>query len=182
MTTPAVDSDVEVQPEPEVDTALAASQLRSLLATLVPPDRVHLVDAFGGSYTVPGILPARAQIVVMQKIEKLLEIDTDANALAGFSSGGMAAIGGAIIRLAAKPEVLLALALAFEAAHPVITKEARKRGVDKGALEKGGSYDAADLFPVEEMVAGLVPFFLRLASRMVDLLAAMGDQAETAEA
>lgn len=175
------DAPVPESPEPQVDPAKAAAQLRRLLETLVPPDHVMVADAFGGIHQAPGLLPARAQIRVMRKVEALLEIDIDTNALTEIAGdGGVSAIAGTLIRLASREEVLDALADAFKAAHPGIVKAAAEMAEASGA-ELDKNPHPADLFPIEELVAGLLPFFLRLAGKVVSLMATM-TEAELPEA
>lgn len=143
----------------------AAKSLRDLFSTLVPPDEIEIRDVFGGSYTVRAVLPARRQIVVMRKIESLLSVNAEVGALAG---SGIEGIAGALITLASNEAVLDGISAAFESAHPSVVGSARSLGRESGLSEEEISHPA-DLFSIEELVGGLVPFFVRLIAKMVDL-------------
>jgi len=148
---------------PDVDIQGAMEQLRSLFATLVPPDRVELQDALGNRYDATAVLPARAQIKVMQQLHALWERDLPVNL-----SADAASVAGLIVALAADEAILNGLSDAFVAAHPKVVK-----GATEASAAAGDGYKhPADLFPIEELVAGLVPFFVRFAARAGDLIAA----------
>ena len=155
---------------PPIDAAAAAAaaaqQIRALFATLVPTERLELQDALGNRYEARAVLPARAQIIVMQHLQRLWEME-DLPDLGAFTQGGVAGIVGVLMQLAADEQVLNGLSEAFAAAHPAVLQQARdaytSTGGDKGA-------HPADLFPVEELIAGLIPFFVRFAARAGDLM------------
>lgn len=175
---------VEVDNAPTIeggveDVREAAEGLRRLFATLVPPDEVEIEDAFGGRYTVRAVLPARRQIVVMRKIEGLLSIDAEIGALAT-SGAGIEGIASAIVSLASNEAVLDGVAAAFEAAHPTVVATARERAREAGLSEEEVAHPG-DLFSIEELVGGLLPFFLRLAAKIVGILGtAIGATSEAA--
>ena len=150
--------------------AEAAEELRQLFSTLVPPETIELRDAFGGVHKVRSALPARAQIRVMQQLDALLaaRIDTSALALVA-QGGGVEGVATALISLAQQPAVLDGLAAAFTAAHPSVVAQAIEAGRAVGVEVA----DAADAFPAEELVAGLVPFGVRSASRLIELATGM---------
>jgi hypothetical protein len=145
------------------DLQAAMAGLRDLFSTLVPPDRMQLQDALGNRYDASAVLPARAQIKVMQQLHALWERELPVSFGADAS-----AVAGLVVALAADEVVLDGLADAFLAAHPKVVSAA----VQASDREGDGYTHPADLFPIEELVAGLVPFFVRFAARAGDLIAA----------
>lgn len=154
-----------VQPEPVAPGG--GIDLAKILDTLVPPTSVEVRDIGGNVYKLQAALPARRQIVVLRSVEQLTRLaanDQDvARILSGMQSFGsgsggetIAAIAAAAIALAANDQILVLLGEAFEAAHPETVKAAGK------AL---GAEHAIDLFGVEEIVAGILPFFVMIAKR-----------------
>ena len=166
----AVESAVEPQSEQGIEQGVddvreAAKGLRDLFATLVPPDTVEIDDVFGGHYSVRAVLPARRQIVVMRKIEALLEVDASVSSLTG---SGVEGIASALVSLASNETVLDGICAAFEAAHPSVVASARARALEAEVDPSEGTHPA-DLFAIEELVGGLLPFFVRLVAKMIDL-------------
>lgn len=157
----------------------AVEQLRSMFATLVPPQRVRVVDGFGGEHTLRGVLVAKAQVLVMQQLEALTDTRVPDVLSRDALAGGIGSIVSLLLKLAADPLVLQGLSNAFAVAHPgavrVALENARRDGV---ALSD--SAGPSDLFPVEEIVAGLVPFGIRLAKRALDTLEAVTASAAAA--
>ena len=154
------------QPAEVPDLAEAMAPLRALFSTLVPPDRITLTDALGNVHSVRAVLPARAQIMIMQRLQRLWEVDVPG--LTGMA-GGAAGIVGALVTLAADETILAGLCEAFNAAHPRVVQAAHAAAVAED-VQIPTPHDAADLFPVEELVAGLVPFFIRFAARAANLM------------
>jgi len=163
----------EVQAEPAVTATEAVSQLRELLATLVPPETLELKDAFGNTHLTRSALPARSQIKVMQQLEKLWQLETDGVSIGDVS--GVAGVTQLLLGLAANEDVLNSLSQAFGCAHPSAIKTAKLSAIEEGVPESECSH-AADLFPVEEIIAGLLPFFIRLANRAMELMDKMTSQ------
>ena len=166
-------------PTPDApDAAAAVESLRNLFDTLVPPKTITLQDALGNEYTARGMLPARSQIIVMQHLQRLWE--ADASALEVESTGnGIADATAAVLKMAGDPVILDGVCAAFGAAHPKLVKDAAAAMVADG-LES--TDDPAELFPLEELVAGLVPFFIRFAARAANLMNAVTASPETAQA
>jgi hypothetical protein len=157
-------------PQPNPKQAMA--MLQSLFATLVPPKTIELTDALGNTYTARAVLPARAQIKIMQQLQRLWSADV--SALTTMSDGGVAGVAEALVNLAADPDILDGLCDAFKAAHPAIVRAARAKATVESKQDHSDDLldldDPANLFPVEELVAGLVPFFIRFAARAGDLI------------
>lgn len=182
MPTPEPNAD---SPQPVTPPAESAEESRANLADfldkLVTPARVRVEDALGNVYDLPGALPARRQIVVLRKLEALKDLAGDRpevqNAIALLrtvkATGGdgmqiMGAVGGALYQLAGDDAVLDILSQAFADAHP----QAVAKAADASHAAGEGATTPADLFPVEELIAGLLPFFFRLLKRAGGALAA----------
>lgn len=144
--------------EPSVQEAVG--QLRDLFATLVPPDRLELQDALGNRYTTRAVLPARSQIKVMQTLSDLWDLEVNA------PGTDVSSVIGLLVKLAGNPVVLDGMCEAFQTAHPKVVESAQTAAKSEG-LEWT---HPGDLFPVEELVAGLVPFFIRFAHRAANLM------------
>lgn len=145
-------------PAPAQSPGEAFDALRSLFANLVPPTELVLTDCWGKEYKARAVLPARAQILVMQELHKLWEKQVSLPT----NEAAMAAMAGRIVLMASDPEILDGISAAFTAAHPKVVAEAMADDIE-------GVGDIADVFPVEELVAGLIPFFVRFVARAADL-------------
>lgn len=150
----------------------AMSQVKALLEVLEPHESIEVADAFGGVHTLGALLPARRQVRVMRELEALANRSFDRDDMPDFGAGAEGMIG-AIVILAADEDILDSLSRAFALAHPEVMTRAAEAAAAAGVPAERCEH-AADLFPVEEIVSGLVPFFLRLAKR---LLSAMGPMA-----
>lgn len=143
----------------------AMGQLRKLFETLVPAQKVTICDGFGHEYVVSGYLVAKAQIIVMRHLEAIWS--TEDSGLGDINVTDPRQVVAGIVRLAANPTVLAALDEAFAVAHPralaAAVKAAQADGYDLPA-----SAQPSDVFPVEEMVAALSPFLIRLAKRALE--------------
>lgn len=135
------------------------SDMRKIIDTMVPPKTVEVVDVLGNEYRLPGAVSARVQVEILRVVEGLSSLP--AGALFGGSVGDTKGLVAMLSILAREPLVLAALAEAFGLAHPAALAKAlaavRAEGIEAN--------DAADAFAVEEIVAALVPLFVRLAKR-----------------
>lgn len=166
------------------------SGLTRILDTLVPQKTVLVLDSLGNEYKLPGSLPARRQIEVLRRLEALKNAameDPAVQALIGsFRKGkateevdggeAMSSVIDTIVKLANDPEVLDSLSNAFAFAHPGVVAKAK---VALAEVEGEAGEDPADLFPLEELVAGLVPFFVRLLKRGAEALGAFTQASQT---
>ena len=143
----------------------ALDQFRKLLDVLDPPSEVEVTDRFGETHRLTASVSARQQIRILREFERVKSLPV-ANEIAGLDLGGN--VAGALVALASDPDVLSALARAFETAHPNAVRAATDRAADTCEVE-----DAADLFPIEELVAGLVPLFGRLVHRSASAVRAL---------
>jgi len=150
----------------DVDSALES--MRKMFDTMDPPSTIKIMDAFGGEHTTRALLPARKQVRVMRELEALSGADVSMEAISNMGDGAEGIVA-AIVAMANDEAVLDSLSRAFALAHPKIVARARNAAIADGESEEDTKH-VADLFPVEEIVSGLVPFFLRLANRMMSLL------------
>ena len=161
---------------PQVTPAEAIDQLKTLFSTLVPPETLEIEDAFGNKYLTRASIPARAQIKVMQQLDKIWEVDTGDLALSQ-GAEGIGGISRLVVSLCTNEVLFEGVCGAFSCAHPKVLAEAKKAAVASGVSKKDASHPA-DLFPLEEIVAGVIPFFIRLASRAVTLMGKVTSQPE----
>lgn len=157
-------------PDPEPDSndmspREALAQMQELFSTLVPPDKIMIEDALGNQYHVKSRMPARSQIILMRHIGALMDINVPAS-IVGTGAGDLA---GMLIGLAQNEQVLDGLCEAFSYAHPGAVAEAAAKA-KAIAVE---STHPADLFSIEDIVAGLVPFLIRFAARAANLMSQM---------
>jgi hypothetical protein len=152
--------DVAIPDLPPVDEGILGGALfgniEELLNKLVPKSDVVIKDCWGNEISLPSALPARRQIKVFRIFKEIAAHES--------ITGTMAATGATldagvlidlVMQVASDDEVSELLGKAFAEAHP-------------DALD---GKDPLDVLPVEEILAGLVPFFVRFLQRGV---AAMG--------
>ena len=147
---------------PRVTPEESELDLRRLLDVLVPQNNVEIVDVLGNEHRVSGAVAARTQIVLMRQIDELKELPiAESIDLSNAGAGGAGGVIGVLLTLAQDPQVVDGLAVMFQTAHPATYNAAatvaREAGIDV--------HDAADVFPLEEIVSALVPLFVRLAKR-----------------
>jgi hypothetical protein len=160
-------ADVEKTETPEVDAGqqakAAADAIRDLFATLDPPAEIEVQNVYGRTSKVRNAVPARNQMRAMRELEKLAALATspDMRELAQSAGSGVGGVVGFLVRAAMREDVLDMLCTAFAEAHPAIVDQARADAKEHG-VSGADKLTVADLFPVEEVVSGLVPFLLRL--------------------
>lgn len=163
---------------PNMSPAEAVDQLRNLFSTLVPPEQLEIEDALGNTYLTRSSIPARAQIKVMQQLDKIWATD-----MAGINTGdemGVAGISRLVVSLCTNEVIFESICSAFGCAHPRVVDAAKRNAIEAGLPKKECSHPA-DLFPVEEIVAGLIPFFIRLAQRAVSIVQKVSNTAVNQE-
>jgi hypothetical protein len=148
-------------------------QFRKLLDVLDPPSEVEVSDRFGETHRLAASVSARQQIRILREFERVKELPI-ASEVASLDLGG-GAVAGALVALASDPEVLSSLASAFETAHPAAVRAARNSATESEIEVE----DAADLFAIEELVAGLVPLFGRLVHRSASAMRALDGASPT---
>ena len=159
--------------EAAVSQREAIESLKSMFSTLVPPEDLEIRDAFGNVYMTRSAIPARAQIKVMQQLDRIWESESDGIDLGNL--GGVSGISKLLIQLATDPVIFESICGAFACAHPEAVKASKESAISQGVKKSSASHPG-DLFPLEEIVAGLIPFFIRLASRTVTLINRMTSQ------
>jgi len=143
---------------------------QSLLDILVPPTSINITDIFGTEYNIPSACSARAQIKILQQLDKLKNNQTVKGVLDnGFSFDEISELVGIIVSVASDPEVMTGIANAFAVAHPRPYANAKARAKEEGVEFE----DAADLFSVEELAGAVVPLFIRLVRKGTSAIAAL---------
>jgi hypothetical protein len=164
-------SDVDQNDKPMEAARNAVDAIRDLFATIDPPAEIEVVNVYGGSTKIRSSVPARNQIRAMRELEKLtaLAATEEMQALAKNVGSGIGGVVGFLVRAAMREDVLDALCASFAEAHPAALEAARadaKAAGVKGADKLG----VADLFGVEEVASGLVPFLLRMLQKAASAL------------
>ncbi len=163
--TPAAQVQAAADAKPLGDVA---REIADVLAVLVPPDAVTVRDVRGTEYRLAGSLPARRQIRMVRALDAIKDL-----AVPKFDAGG-ASMVAALVRLAGDEQVLLALCEMFAIAHPEAARRALTDHLGVGEIDIGEvesrAGGLADCFAVEELVAALVPFFVRLAARVAAIV------------
>ena len=146
--------------EEKMNLEEAGQTIQGILETLVPPENIEITNIFGDKFTVSGVCSARKQIKILRQIDKIRELGSDLEiegSVSGFING--------IVSLASNEDILGILSEVFGDTYPkeleLSKKTAKKNKVD---FEEG-KFASADLFPLEEMAAAIVPLFIRLARR-----------------
>lgn len=149
------------------------NEMRRIIDTMVPPRTVEIVDVLGNPYRLPGAVSARVQVEILRVVEGLTSLP--AGALFSGASPDAKGASTLLLVLAREPRVLAALSEAFGLAHPATVAKAvaavREEGIEAN--------DAADAFAVEEIVAALVPLFVRLVKRGASAAEAVGIRGAT---
>ena len=153
---------METPNPPSVEEGLLGGALfgniEELLNKLVPANDVVIKDCWGTEIRLPSALPARRQIRVFRIFKKIAEHESISKALEGAGDGLEASsIIDIILAVAGDEEVSGLIGEAFAQAHP-------------DALD---GKDPLDVLPVEEIVAGLLPFFVRFLQRGVAAIGSM---------
>ncbi len=169
-------SDENVQKEVEVAPAVkaAADAIRDLFATIDPPSEVIVSNIYGGSMKLRSSVAARNQIRAMRELEKLSALTStpELQEAAKSAGGGITGVIGFLVKAAMRDEVLDALCAAFAEAHPAALDAARADAKADG-VKGADKLLVADLFPVEEVVQGLVPFLLRLIQKAIAAISSL---------
>ena len=150
-----------------------AEQFRKLLDILDPPSEITVTDVLGTTHRVGAAVSARQQIKILREFEAIKELPVASNIDADDVSG--VGLAGVLVKLASDPDVLTGIATCFAHAHPIAVTNAANSAKEAGIPAD----DAADLFPIEEMVAGLIPLFGRLVQRSAGAIQALDGMSQT---
>ena len=165
----------QVQGEGEVsadngtdESEVGLDQMWALLNVMVPDGQNEIVDCFGEVHVVPTVLPARRQIRVLQEMKKLWDYGIDeekgAAIFADVSlSGDIAGMVGGLVEVASDENLLGYLDNAFVAAFPTLVT----------AVSTEDATRPTDLFPIEEIVGGLLPFFVRMMKKAMSAMSSI---------
>jgi len=134
------------------------NSIEDLLQKLVPSNDVVVKDCWGKETRLPSALPARRQIKVFRIFKDISEMPAVLSVFDGEMSTDAGSIIDIIIQMASDEEVANRLGDAFSTAHPDVC----------------GDKDPLDVFPIEELLAGLIPFFIRFLHRGVGAMGAVG--------
>ncbi len=169
-----------------------AQDFRDLFGVLVPSSTVSVTDAFGGEHVLRGMTSARNQALILREFEAISKIVDISN----IDRSNLPNLASAILSIAQHDGVLDHLAAAFAHPHEGAIVRARRNAervyisdrtedepllesVRTAAREYAAELGVADLFPVEELAAGLVPFFVRLVDRLLGMVDPGGAPATT---
>ena len=125
------------------------SNLEDLLTKLVPESDVIIRDCWGNKISLPSALPARRQIKVFRIFQEIADHPSVTKNFTGGVDMAAGDIVDLVMAIAGDEEVAELLGKAFALAHPDVLD----------------GKDPLDVLPVEEIVAGLVPFFVRFLQR-----------------
>lgn len=148
----------------------ALGEIKNIMAVLRPPKEVTVNDIYGNDYELRLFLSAEQQIEVVRILDKMSGDFQDK----GFDlSGGAKGIAQSLVSLATDIKVARALGEAFSLAHPKAFDSAKKAAKSEDGKKVSR---ATEVFSIEDIVSGVVPFLLRSVLKMMDLI-----QAQTAE-
>ncbi len=168
---------------------VAANPLTVFMDRLVPPRNMVITDLGGNEYRVSASVSARRHVEIVREIQAVLAEPAlqrmlgQVGASMDMNTLDLASLGVHVLGLTGTPEVVDHLAGAFTAAYPEVVLLAQRaahsalHALAPGAgapFDPKAQGDAADLFAVEEIIAGLVPLFVGLARRSVQALGAFG--------
>ncbi len=135
------------QAEPSADLGSLVTSLKDALRDLPATDEIVVRDFEGHEYKLRGVLPARRQLQVFRSLAGLLE--TGQAMLARESDPTGANWIKLLVGLVTDDAVVEQLGRTFRAAFP----------------EAAADRDPLDVFPLEEILASLVPLLARFVKR-----------------
>ena len=153
------------------DTAVAEEevdffgQIENLLDKLIPDAEVTITKCDGTDVVLMGAISARQQVKAFRKIRDISEMPAMKEALGNVSGADSAAVIDLILNMATNEEISEKLGDLFSCAYP-------------NALD---GKDPLDELPLEEIVAGLLPFSKRFIKRVGSGIASMAKAAPTDE-
>ena len=149
---------------PEVDNE-ALNQLKSLMDTLVPPEELEITDIFGETYTVSTVVSARSQVKIIRELEQVKDIELG---LADFANMDVPSM---IFKVAGNEQLMEMMCRCLKLAFPVVVAKTEAKAKQQGVPFEDPS--PADLFGLEEVVAAIIPLFLRVARRTGQAITAL---------
>ena len=153
----------ETEPKKTPQTMKEATEsMKDIIDALVPPSTVEVTDVFGILHIVPATCSARAQIKIMRMIEKIKDLELPE----GLNTEGMNVndIAKILSTLVMNEAVFETVCKCAELAHPKLIAKVKDMAQAED-VEYDPELPVADLFPIEEAIAMIVPLFLRIARR-----------------
>ncbi len=140
----------------------ATDTIKDLLENLLPPDEIKVSDVFGDDHLLPATCSARSQIKIMRLLEGIKDLELpegiDTTAM------GVQDIVAILKTLVTNETVFEVVCKCAELAHPKLIKKVQEKAKLED-LDYDTALPVADLFPIEEVIAMIVPLFLRIAKR-----------------
>ena len=149
---------------PTVDNE-ALAQLKSLMDTLVPPENLEITDIFGETYKVSTNVSARSQVKIIRELEQVKDMELGLNDLNSLDVPSM------IFKVAGNEKLMEMMCRCLKLAFPLIVANTEAKAKEKGVPFEEPS--PADLFGLEEVVAAIIPLFLRVARRTGQAITAL---------
>lgn len=143
-----------------------SAALTVFLDKLVPPEKLEIEDIAGNKYKLRTSISARNQIKVIRRFEEMMK-GVDKDTLTIEQPITLSSILKAFLTITSDETVMSAMEDCFSLAHPDVLKEAiAECGTKKSK--------AADVFPIEELLSGVLPLFIRLLKRGTMVISQMG--------
>ncbi len=147
--------------------------IRDVLNALIPPDNVTITDVFGTEHKLSSAISARRQVKIMRELENIKDIDINDIKVADMTPQVMFNI---LLNLVSNEVIFCTLCKCVEIAYPsLLTKLVNKANAE--SYEYEADLPVADLLPIEEVVALLVPLSLRIARRTGQAIEALSQVA-----
>ena len=134
-----------------------------VLDVLVPPPGGEIEDVEGNRYQIPRSLSARSMVALLRDTDELVGNLRDT--IVG--GGGAAGMLGRALALLGDDATVKWLDQAFASALPDVYEQ---------ACEKLGPQAPTELFALEEIGAGLLPFFGRMIQRLLGSAQEMAEE------
>jgi hypothetical protein len=133
--------------------------IEELLAKLVPPDEVVILDIFGNEYKKPSVVSARKQIKVIRSFQNALSF-VGKTELKGSSTSSMIDF---IVEIATDDRIMESIGECFTFAYPDVVQSSLKYAKKKKVSVEDNA--ALDLFSIEDIAGSIIPLFMRLAKK-----------------
>ncbi len=134
------------------DVDQLVTSLSGALRELAPTDEVVIHDFEGAEFRLRAVLPARRQVQVFRALAELLGAAGKSLASGEVTGGGILQV---LVQLITDEAVIEQLGRAFRVAYPKVL----------------AGQDPLDAFPIEEIVASLLPLLVRLVRRSGSFIA-----------
>jgi hypothetical protein len=152
---------------------LEENKLLKLINTIVPPTSLKVIDLSGGEHNCSAALSARVQSRGIAALLEIMDTSISDAVTPLLSSGGDAPADQiekmfkVIHRIASDEAVLVKLSKVVDVTYPSVIRSAAANLKEKG-IGVPDSASACDLFEVDQLIALLSPFVLRLLKGLMD--------------